>query len=78
MKLASGWLLLFSLFFKCSYAWHSESFYEDLKIKPLADGRVSTTFSFDTVLEGASPRDPRLLSSQDTCVFTLCIKYFMK
>ncbi|KAF9239792.1 GPI transamidase component PIG-T [Melanogaster broomeanus] len=35
-----------------------EQYYEDLIIRPLPDGRVGSTFTFTTLLEGASPRDP--------------------
>ncbi|KAF5360885.1 hypothetical protein D9756_004535 [Leucocoprinus leucothites] len=65
MKLTLGWFLLFSTLFNNGYGWSSEIFSESLKIAPLPDGRVSTTFSFNTVLEGALPRDPRSLTSQD-------------
>jgi hypothetical protein len=76
MKLPLGWFLFFSIIYG-GYGQSSEFFSESLKITPFADGRVSTTFSFDTVLEGASPRDPRSLSSQDACkrVFP-CACYF--
>ncbi|KIK81784.1 hypothetical protein PAXRUDRAFT_832609 [Paxillus rubicundulus Ve08.2h10] len=35
-----------------------ERYHEDLIIQPLRDGRVISTFTFTTLLEGVSPRDP--------------------
>ncbi|KXN82279.1 GPI transamidase component PIG-T [Leucoagaricus sp. SymC.cos] len=67
MKLSFSWLLLCSVFFAGGYGFVSESFSESLKLTPFADGRLSTTFSFNTILEGASPRDPRSLTFQDAC-----------
>ncbi|KAF9225931.1 Gpi16 subunit, GPI transamidase component [Gyrodon lividus] len=40
-----------------------EQYYEDLIIQPLRDGRVGSTFTFTTLLEGATPRDPRDLET---------------
>lgn len=36
-----------------------ELYNEDLLMRPLHDGRVVATFTFTTVLLGATPRDPR-------------------
>ncbi|KAF8073389.1 GPI transamidase component PIG-T [Lyophyllum atratum] len=42
-----------------------EKFDEQLTIKSLRDGKVVSKFSFKTVLQGASPRDPRSLGADD-------------
>ena len=42
-----------------SDAIFQERYHEDLAIRPLTDGKVVTTFTFTTLLGGASPRDPR-------------------
>jgi phosphatidylinositol glycan class T len=69
MKPALRWFFLF--FLGCGSAYgHEEYFNEKLKISSLQDGRVSTTFSFETVLKGVPPRDPRLLNAPDSCMFT--------
>lgn len=47
----------------------SEHFNEDLLIRPLRDGKVASTFSFTTVLEGATPRNPQSLGGDDTCTW---------
>ncbi|KAF9448798.1 Gpi16 subunit, GPI transamidase component [Macrolepiota fuliginosa MF-IS2] len=65
MKLALRWLLVFSSTCNLVYGLTTEIFDENLKINHLQDGRVSTTFTFETVLKGASPRDPRTLNTQD-------------
>ncbi|KAF5374923.1 hypothetical protein D9758_000016 [Tetrapyrgos nigripes] len=39
-----------------------EEFEEELVVKPFADGRVASTFTFKTLLKDASPRDPRTLA----------------
>ena len=45
----------------------SEQFDEELLVKPLRDGRVAATFAFSMLLNGASPRDPYTLNSDDEC-----------
>jgi phosphatidylinositol glycan class T len=45
-----------------------EKFDEQLSIQSLRDGKVASTFSFKTSLEGVSPRDPRTLGEDDVCV----------
>ncbi|EGN97089.1 hypothetical protein SERLA73DRAFT_56706 [Serpula lacrymans var. lacrymans S7.3] len=42
-----------------------ERFDEDLHIRPLRDGKVASTFSFTTLLQDASPRDPLSLAYDD-------------
>ncbi|KAF8184185.1 GPI transamidase component PIG-T [Pholiota molesta] len=42
-----------------------EHFNEQLTINTLQDGKVASKFTFTTVLEGASPRDPRTLEKED-------------
>lgn len=69
MKLALGWLLLFFAGCTSAYELNQEYFDEELKLSPLQDGRVSATFSFETILKGAAPRDPRLLNAADACMF---------
>ncbi len=71
MKLALRWLVFISAGLNLSYGLNAESFDENLKIIPLQDGRISTTFSFETLLKGASPRDPRTLTTHDICMFVL-------
>lgn len=44
-----------------------EQFNEELLIVPLQDGRILSRFSFQTLLKGASPRDPRTLGIEDQC-----------
>lgn len=44
-----------------------EFFQEDLIIRPLRDGKVASTFSFTTELQGASPRNPETLGLEDDC-----------
>jgi hypothetical protein len=44
--------------FKTHFSIAGERYYEDLVIQPLRDGRVISTFTFTTLLEGVSPRDP--------------------
>ena len=40
-----------------------ERYNEDLTIRPLADGKVVTAFTFRTLLGDTAPRDPRNLES---------------
>lgn len=42
-----------------------EAFAENVSLRTLPDGRVATTFTFTTVLNDATPRDPRTLASDD-------------
>lgn len=73
MRPALGWsLLIFTLFHSASGS-NLENFSESLKITPLADGRVATTFSFEIVLNGTFPRDPRSLTSRDACTLPCLI-----
>jgi len=67
MRPALGWSLLFSTLFYGACCRNSEQFFESLKITPFADGRVSTAFSFEIVLNDAFPRDPRSLTLRDPC-----------
>jgi len=43
----------------------SEIFDEQLRLRPLQDGRLYTHFTFTTLLEGASPRSPESLQTKD-------------
>ncbi|KAF7767876.1 hypothetical protein Agabi119p4_7119 [Agaricus bisporus var. burnettii] len=81
MRLALCWFFLFLV--GCSGVYgHEEYFNENLKISSLQDGRVSTTFSFETILKGVPPRDPRLLnapdSSQHYIVFPLALGQILR
>ncbi|KAI0738852.1 Gpi16 subunit GPI transamidase component [Daedaleopsis nitida] len=42
-----------------------EQFDEELTLRPLRDGKLSARFSFKTMLQDASPRDPELLLHDD-------------
>ncbi|KAF8148249.1 GPI transamidase component PIG-T [Crassisporium funariophilum] len=44
---------------------YTERFDEKLTIKSLQDGKVASIFTFTTLLEGATPRNPRALGSDD-------------
>jgi Na+/melibiose symporter-like transporter len=46
-------------------AKHTEQFTESLKLTALRDGRVLASFAFETILQGALPRDPRTLGGVD-------------
>lgn len=72
MKLGLYWLLSFSSVYNLVYGLNAETFDEKLKIIPLQDGRVSTTFTFETLLKGVSPRDPRTLNAPDVCTRIYC------
>jgi len=67
MRPALSWSLLFFTLFYGACCRNSEQFFESLKITPFADGRVSAAFSFEIVLNGAFPRDPRSLTLRDPC-----------
>ncbi|KAJ7086216.1 GPI transamidase component PIG-T [Mycena epipterygia] len=43
----------------------SETFEEELSVRGLRDGKVASRFSFSTLLEGASPRNPQNLAIED-------------
>lgn len=49
----------------CSASQYHETFEEDLVIRPLKDGRVASKFSFTTLLQDASPRNPETLGLED-------------
>ncbi|KAG1876300.1 GPI transamidase component PIG-T [Suillus subluteus] len=65
MRRASVWIFLASLCAPSFALYLGENYREDLRIQPLRDGRVSTTFSFVTVLESAVPRNPKALGQLD-------------
>jgi hypothetical protein len=58
-------------------AKYEENFTESLKLTTLRDGRVLALFAFETILQGATPRDPRKLGGLDdgTCL-ALCITMY--
>jgi len=66
MRLLPTIIILQGLFLSCR-AQLSEYFDETLRVTPLKDGKVASTFTFKTVLSGASPRDPERLGEQDVC-----------
>ncbi|KAJ7686941.1 Gpi16 subunit GPI transamidase component [Mycena rosella] len=43
----------------------SETFDEELTVRAMRDGKVASRFSFSTLLEGATPRNPQNLSTED-------------
>ena len=45
----------------------TEQFDERLTLRTLQDGKVASTFTFTTLLKGASPRDPKTLGASDEC-----------
>lgn len=65
MHRASVWIFLAHLCTTSFALYRGENYREDLRIQPLRDGRVSTTFSFVTVLESAVPRNPNTLGQLD-------------
>lgn len=71
-----GWkdqvLLIFAFFVSLvAGSIGNEQFDEELLVKPLRDGRVAATFAFTMLLNGASPRDPSTLDSDDECNVTV-------
>lgn len=66
-----GWkariILGLSLCFSTLGSSAKEQFDEQLTIKSLRDGKVASRFSFKTVLQGASPRNPLTLGLEDVC-----------
>ncbi|KAJ7775972.1 Gpi16 subunit GPI transamidase component [Mycena maculata] len=44
----------------------SETFEEELTVRALRDGKVASRFSFTTILDGETPRNPQNLSVEDT------------
>jgi phosphatidylinositol glycan class T len=75
MRRASVWIFLAYLCTPSFALYQGELYREDLRIQPLRDGRVSTTFSFVTVLEGAVPRNPKALGQLDECESVIVIHY---
>lgn len=74
---ASVWISLAYLLTPSLCIHHQENYKEDLRVQPLRDGRVSTTFSFVTVLEGAIPRNPTALEQPDECASALNSPLFL-
>jgi phosphatidylinositol glycan class T len=56
---ASAFVMSLFVVSNATPAVFQEQYYEDLTIRPLADGKVVTAFTFTTLLGGASSRDPR-------------------
>ena len=75
MKTPCCWraCLLLGLHLVAVSAQVREQFDEDLILRPLRDGKLSTTFRFTTLLRGSSPRDPQTLNSDDEGAFTCCV-----
>lgn len=71
MLRASFWISLAYLLTPSLCLHQHEIYKEHLRVQPLRDGRISTTFSFVTVLEGAVPRNPTALELTDECVLAL-------
>ena len=69
-RMKSGWKTRLCLSLTlCLPAFGRDHFDEQLTIKPLRDGKVASRFSFKTVLQDASPRNPQTLGVDDTCAF---------
>ena len=45
----------------------AEDYREELTLRPLVDGKVAAHFSFSTLLQGAVPRAPSSLGTDDIC-----------
>ncbi|KAF9045933.1 Gpi16 subunit GPI transamidase component [Hymenopellis radicata] len=61
----------------------AEEFSENVSLRTLPDGRVATTFTFTTLLNDASPRDPRTLAlvndeSQHYTLFPLSLGQILR
>ncbi|KAJ6579111.1 Gpi16 subunit GPI transamidase component [Mycena vulgaris] len=63
-KSCLAWVLYLPLL-SFSHSLSSETFDEQLTVRALRDGKIVSTFSFSTVLEGATPRNPRNLTTED-------------
>ena len=70
-RMKGGWRTKFILYLTlCLPALASptrERFDEQLTIKSLRDGKVASKFSFKTILQGISPRNPETLGNDDVC-----------
>ena len=72
LAMLAGWIsgLCFTLgiwvTFGLATASH-EQFQERLIIRPLRDGKVSSHFSFITLVKDATPRNPETLGLEDDC-----------
>ncbi|KIJ15956.1 hypothetical protein PAXINDRAFT_168923 [Paxillus involutus ATCC 200175] len=64
--------------FKTHFSIAGERYYEDLVIQPLRDGRVISTFTFTTLLEGVSPRDPWDLETPALHLFPLTLGQILR
>ncbi len=49
----------------------SEQFQEELILRPERDGKVTARFAFTTLLNGASPKDPASLGTEDECAYNV-------
>jgi hypothetical protein len=76
MVRGSVWISLAYLLTPSFCLHRLENYKEDLRVKPLRDGRVSTTFSFLTVLEDAVPRHPTTLELPDERASARTHNYF--
>jgi len=75
MLRAPVWIILAYLLTPSLCVYQQENYKEDLHVQPLRDGRVSMTFSFVTVLEGAVPRNPTALDLTDECASALSYRF---
>ncbi|KAJ6579120.1 Gpi16 subunit GPI transamidase component [Mycena vulgaris] len=63
-KSCLAWVLYLPLL-SFSHPLSLETFDEQLTVRALRDGKIVSTFSFSTVLEGATPKNPRNLTTED-------------
>lgn len=55
----------------------TEQFDEQLTLTPLRDGKIISRFSFKTLLQGASPRNPQTLGLDDSCTSVIIIEFYI-
>jgi len=54
-------------FYRVSMASPTEQFEEELSLRPLRDGKLAARFTFSTLANSASPRNPETLADDDDC-----------
>ena len=80
MSVVSWWFVvgitLATYFTLCSASRFHETFEEELVIRPLKDGKVASKFSFTTLLQDASPRNPETLGFEDTGEYKTYFQFY--
>jgi phosphatidylinositol glycan class T len=71
----ANYLLCIALYFSTLVCVAREQFDEQLAIKTLRDGTVASTFSFKTILQGITPRNPQTLGADDVCAFIKSLRF---